>query len=666
VLAKRVKKHKKDQKGFQKRSRLGARKRKTKARSQSLHQKFWAREGYRDFWLCLTELDLPNSAREIDDTDVLLNILEKYLAPLLRSLSQRLLHLALPHGIDIDPYCWIGLNVADPLIQYRRSLYETKTAYFTRRTLSSKKRYVNNFKNHSLLNTMFRFADRSKGDRAQVRLKCSVCSGSSYFIDRTPRYEIATGVYLSRTFKCRSRCASKRVVLFVPFDASIPSKKFNNAVVAYNNAKYREIATNMTFASRTDLEATNSDLLEAWIRAQGFACPKNDRKEAVVDCADKIRLWLENPEDKDDVELPGPARKPRTRVHSVTVDPEEVRCMTDLGGLSIYGLRRWIKSKGWTRRVAGIKSAELLELARRIWNNPEIVRHEVCSRVDLDEMPREHLRTWIRSRGWARDTQKIRKQGLLDLARRIWDNKESFDNIPPALNKVQSREDLEKLSKRTMSKWIRSHGYVVAAYDTLSKEQLLNQACKVWDHLKSTMDYSDDRAEDLKPKQREPTRAIKDSKIPKTCSDLAKMNVNELPKWIRSQGVIIPGLQWTRELLLPLAEKVWAALNDGQPLPKDVRMIRTSPESRSDITHMLGKDLRLWIKSHNVPMGAKVTKTEQVRSLAEQVWDAIQNSTLSDLRNKRSHLRLDKVKVPQTREDLGKMDGRDLEYWIAC
>jgi len=151
----------------------------------------------------------------------------------------------------------------------------------------------------------------------------------------------------------------------------------------------------MTFASRTDLEATNSDLLEAWIRVQGFACPKNDRKEAVVDCADRIRLWLENPEDKDDVELPGPARQPRTRVHSVTVDPEEVRCVTDLGGLSIYGLRRWIKSKGWTRRVAGIKSAGLLELARRIWHNPEIVRHEVCSRVDLDEMPREHLRTWI-------------------------------------------------------------------------------------------------------------------------------------------------------------------------------------------------------------------------------------------------------------------------------
>lgn len=83
-------------------------------------------------------------------------------------------------------------------------------------------------------------------------------------------------------------------------------------------------------------------------------------------------------------------------------------------------------------------------------------------------------------------------------------------------------------------------------------------------------------------------------------------------------------------------------------------MIRTSPESRSDIMHMLGKDLRLWIKSHDVPIGAKVTKIEQIRSLAEQVWDAIQHGTLFDLRNKRSHLELAKVKVPQTRRGLGK------------
>ena len=81
---------------------------------------------------------------------------------------------------------------------------------------SSKTRYVYNFKNDSLLNTTFRFADRLKRDRTQVRLNCSVCSESNYFINRTPRYEITTGVYLSRTFKCRSRCASKPVVSFVP------------------------------------------------------------------------------------------------------------------------------------------------------------------------------------------------------------------------------------------------------------------------------------------------------------------------------------------------------------------------------------------------------------------------------------------------------------------
>lgn len=93
----------------------------------------------------------------------------------------------------------------------------------------------------------------------------------------------------------------------------------------------------------------------------------------------------------------GTVQSPLYRLVGLSRTLEEVGYVTDLDGLSIYGLHRWIKSKGWIRRVARIKLAELLELARRIWNYPEIVRHEVCSRVDLDEMPREHLRAWIRS-----------------------------------------------------------------------------------------------------------------------------------------------------------------------------------------------------------------------------------------------------------------------------
>lgn len=67
-----------------------ARKRKKKPLRQSAHQNFWAREGYKDFWLRLVELDFPKSAKEKDEMDMLLNILEKYAAVLFRSLSRQL------------------------------------------------------------------------------------------------------------------------------------------------------------------------------------------------------------------------------------------------------------------------------------------------------------------------------------------------------------------------------------------------------------------------------------------------------------------------------------------------------------------------------------------------------------------------------------------------
>ncbi len=42
-----------------------------------------------------------------------------------------------------------------------------------------------------------------------------------------------------------------------------PLAPFLGAVAAYNNIEYREIAKDMTFASRTNLKTTNSNLLEA-------------------------------------------------------------------------------------------------------------------------------------------------------------------------------------------------------------------------------------------------------------------------------------------------------------------------------------------------------------------------------------------------------------------
>lgn len=53
--------------------------------------------------------------------DVLLHILEKYAAVLFRSLPRQLLQRILPHGVNISLYRRIGLNVDDPLSQFRPS-----------------------------------------------------------------------------------------------------------------------------------------------------------------------------------------------------------------------------------------------------------------------------------------------------------------------------------------------------------------------------------------------------------------------------------------------------------------------------------------------------------------------------------------------------------------
>jgi hypothetical protein len=198
-LVVRIEGHKRAQKKDKRHQKRGGRERKTQPRSQTAHQKFWAREGYRDFWLCFAELDTPQSAKEKDDIDVILNILEKYSALLFRSLSRQLLWRALPYGVKVNPYRWVGLNVQDPLQQFRPSLCGTSATFGTSTTSRGKKKvmkFSHCLKPHSLLNIVFRYADPSKGDRAQVPLRCSKCSRSSYVIDRTPRYEISTGVYL--------------------------------------------------------------------------------------------------------------------------------------------------------------------------------------------------------------------------------------------------------------------------------------------------------------------------------------------------------------------------------------------------------------------------------------------------------------------------------------
>ena len=418
-LAARIGEHKKAQEKDKRRQKRGGRERKTKPRSQTVHQKFWAREGYRDFWLCFVELDPPQSAIEKDNMDVILNILEKYSVLLFRSLSQQSLQRALPHGVKVDPYRWVGLNVQDPLKQFRPSLHGTSATFGTSTTSRRKKRVTKFpycFKPHSLLDIMFRYADPSKEDRAPVPLRCSKCSGSSYVLDRTPCYEIFTGVFLPCLRMRCYNCSPKHAALFVPVDTTMPFKTFKSVVDAYKDADYRQTAKDMEFASRTDLVATNSVLLRVWIRSQAFECRKSSRKAVLVERADSVRRWLEDPQlfnrPPKAHRAPGEPRrrdKGTTRVHKQRhrfghIEPEAIQSREDLSRLSKRDLMAFVRSRVY-KVGHGKNRIELRSLAQEAWNRSKIVRsgtitpEEVRYSADLDGLSKDGLRTWVQSRG---------------------------------------------------------------------------------------------------------------------------------------------------------------------------------------------------------------------------------------------------------------------------
>ena len=97
------------------------------------------------------------------------------------------------------------------------------------------------FKPHSLLNIIFRYADPSKGDRTQVPLRCSKCSGADYVIDPTPRYEISTGVYLPYLRMRCYNCSPNHTALFIPVDTRMPFKTSEVFSTPVKTLEYRHI-----------------------------------------------------------------------------------------------------------------------------------------------------------------------------------------------------------------------------------------------------------------------------------------------------------------------------------------------------------------------------------------------------------------------------------------
>ncbi|TAQ90074.1 hypothetical protein B7494_g1588 [Chlorociboria aeruginascens] len=312
----------------------------------------------------------------------------------------------------------------------------------------------------------------AQGDRAQVPLRCSKCSCSSYIIDRIPRYEIFTGVYLPCLHMPCYNCFPKHAAFFVPVDTTMPFKTFKSVVDAYNYANYRQIAKDMEFASRTDLEAMKSGLLRTWIRSQGFECQHNRCKAVLVEGANDV---------------------PR------------------------------------------MKRAERLDLARRIWDNPDIAH-----------------------------------------------------STPITPDEARPCEDLERLSKNGLHTWILSRDYGVTAFKSTSREELLDQAGVVWDHLESFSDDCGDTrpngstakhkklnfaAKEIKtPKIRKrhpgqsgeaPATSSNSVKVPKVREELRQMAMKNLTQWIRSQGVSIRQGDREKKRVLALAERTWDAIESG-------------------------------------------------------------------------------------------------------
>lgn len=307
---------------------------------------------------------------------------------------------------------------------------------------------------------------------------------------------------------------------------------------------------------------------------------------------------------------------------------------------------------------------ELLSLAYKAWNKPRVIHNnavipgELQDSTDFDKLIRDGLRIWIKFSGWTRGANSIKRADLIDLARRIQSNPTLVHSTSLTFDKVRSREDLPRLSKASLQKWIRSRGYTV---DTLTMEETLNLAYTVWDHVEGVVDAHEAKGSSLAVEIKKISSAKKEVKKVKNRSELSSMNKVQLFDWIVSHEVVVPGnyrhKKQDKSSVLELAENVWDFLEDGGPLPNLLR-IRTSPKCRSDLGMMLQKGLRQWIRSHNISIPQTIDGSyEEILSLAEQVWDANEIDTLADFCKSRKP---NYIKAPETKMDLRRLTLQDL------
>jgi hypothetical protein len=147
-------------------------------------------------------------------------------------------------------------------------------------------------------NISYRDANLSKGDKLRVELMCYRCRNpQSYFIDQYPRYEIASGKYLTWITRWCYYCLSGPV-RFIPVDKSLPRKSFG--AVQYQHRK-EKAKNSPALTTRADLsEMTKLEVL-AWLASQGFRgdIVNWSRKHELVALAEGVWDYLTGPQDQE-------------------------------------------------------------------------------------------------------------------------------------------------------------------------------------------------------------------------------------------------------------------------------------------------------------------------------------------------------------------------------
>jgi hypothetical protein len=348
---------------------------------------------------------------------------------------------------------------------------------------------------------------------------------------------------------------------------------------------------------------------------------------------------------------------------------EEVQSRADLDGLSSDNLRIWITARGETRNLTRLYLQELLNLARRIWDNVELTNKVVRSRADLDGMSTDGLRRWIQSQGWEQFISRAAKQAaLLDLARWLWDNPDIAHSGPIKPDEVQSRGDLGRLSKSGLYTWVRSHDYQATAWGSSSREEALEKARAVWDDLKSLPNDRKATSNDPPAKNYKQNHTVENIQHPETRSDLLSMKHKELFAWLKFHDIRTgKGKRYDRlnkQELLVLAERTWNATqnDDLDNFRKTLQLDKVPlkvPQTREDLGQMRFRDLVQWIGSQGVAVEERNMKKDKALALAQKIWDAAENGTIDKMKKRRQSSR-NSVNIPQVREDFQQNDQKGL------